>query len=262
MPQATQLTITPATKRFMPETTTDPMNDTAAMTPMQEFCDGIREETPLMFGVVPFGMVFGVLGVEAGLDPVVVFFMSSIIFGGASQVIFAQMASAGAGLFVIAGTVGVVNLRHALYSATMVEYLGRLPLGWKVLLSYLLTDEAFAISNNRMRNRPHSPHMHYHLLGTGLTLWVSWQIATVTGMIIGAAIPPELGLGFAIPLTFLSITAPLLRRRPHLAAFATAGGVAMLSQNLPWNIWVIVAAIAGIIAGAVTEKMVSAEGST
>ena len=78
-------------------------------------------------------------------------------------------------------------------------------------------------------------------------------------MIIGAAIPPELGLGFAIPLTFLSITAPLLRSRPHLAAFATAGGVAMISQNLPWNIWVIVAAIAGIIAGAVTEKWYSGE---
>ena len=97
----------------MPATPTDQMNDTAALTPMQEFRDGIREEAPLMLGVFPFGMVFGVLGVEAGLDPVVVFFMSSIIFGGASQVIFAQMASAGAGLFVIAGTVGVVNLRHA-----------------------------------------------------------------------------------------------------------------------------------------------------
>ena len=246
----------------MPPPPTDQMNDSAAMTPMREFRDGIREETPLMLGVVPFGMVFGVLGVEAGLDPVVVFFMSLIIFGGASQVIFAQMASAGAGLFVIAGTVGVVNLRHALYSATMVEYLGRLPLGWKMLLSYLLTDEAFVISNNRMRNRPHSPHMHYHLLGTGLTLWVSWQLATLCGIIIGAAIPPELGLGFAIPLTFVSITAPQLKHQPNLAAFVTAGVVAMVSQNLPWNIWVIVAAIAGIIAGAVAEKMASGERST
>ena len=160
----------------------------------------------------------------------------------------------------IAGTVGVVNLRHALYSATMVEYLGRLPLGWKVL-SYLLTDEAFVVSNNRMRNRPHSPYMHYHLLGTGLTLWVCWQIATVTGMIIGAAIPPELGLGFAIPLTFLSITAPQLRHRPQLAAFATAGGVAMLSQNLP--------GISGsssprlpVLLPVRDRKAVSAEGST
>lgn len=223
-----------------------------ALSRQREFLDGIRDESPLMLGVVPFGMVFGVLGVEAGLDPVAVFFMSSIIFGGASQVVFAQMASAGAGLFVIAGTVGVVNLRHMLYSATVVEYLGHLPLRWKVLLAYLLTDEAFVISNERMRTRPGGPYMHYHLLGAGLTLWISWQLATFAGIMIGAAIPPSLGLAFAIPLTFLAITVPQIKRLPNLIAFVTAGSVAMVAQNLPWNIWVIIAALAGIAAGAIT----------
>ena len=227
------------------------------LTPGHEFISGVRDEAPLMLGVVPFGMVFGVLGVEAGLDPIAVFFMSSIIFGGASQVVFAQMASAGASLFVIAGTVGVVNLRHMLYSATVVEYLSHRPMRWKILLSYLLTDEAFVISNERMRSRPKGPHMHYHLLGTGLTLWVSWQIATLVGILIGAAIPPSLGLSFAIPLTFLAITAPQIKHLPNLVAFTTAGTVAMLGQNLPWNIWVIIAALSGIIAGAVTAQITS-----
>lgn len=230
------------------------------LTPMREFLDGIRDEAPLMMGVVPFGMVFGVLGVEAGLDPVAVFFMSVIIFGGASQVIFAQMASAGAGLLVIAGTVGIVNMRHMLYSAKMVEYLGKLPLGWKIILSYLLTDEAFVISNERMQNRPKSPHMHYHLLGTGLTLWVSWQIATLAGILIGAAIPPALGLAFAIPLSFLAITTPQLKYLPNLAAFITAGVTALLAQNLPLSVWVIVAALAGIIAGAITDRVIARKG--
>ena len=76
-------------------------------TPAQEFWQGVRDEMPLMLGVVPFGMVFGVLGVEVGLDPLVVMAMSFVIFGGASQVIFAQMVAAGAGSLVIAGTVGI-----------------------------------------------------------------------------------------------------------------------------------------------------------
>jgi predicted branched-subunit amino acid permease len=226
-----------------------------ALTPAREFLDGMRDETPLILGVFPFGVVFGVLGVEAGMDPLAVFFMSSIVFGGASQIIFAQMASAGTGFFIIAGTVGVVNLRHVLYSATMVEYLSHLPLRWKVLLSYLLTDEAFVISNNRMQNRPRGAHMHYHLLGTGMTLWTSWQIATLAGIIIGAAIPPSLGLSFAIPLTFLAIAAPQIKYLPNLIAFATAGCVALLGQNLLWNTGVIVAAITGIIGGALAEKI-------
>ena len=65
-------------------------------TARDEFWDGVKDETPLMLGVFPFGMVFGVLGIEAGLEPLVVMAMSVIVFGGASQVVFAQMASAGA----------------------------------------------------------------------------------------------------------------------------------------------------------------------
>jgi len=221
----------------------------------EEFLTGIREEAPLLIGIFPFGMVFGVLGLEAGMDPLAVFFMSSIVFGGASQVIFAQMVSAGTSGIIIAGTVGIVNLRHALYSASMVQYLGHLNRGWRILLSYLLTDEAFFISLNRLETRPHGPYQHYHLLGTGLTLWTCWQVATGTGILIGAALPPSLGLGFAIPLTFMALLAPMIRHKPSVVALITAGSLSLLTQNLPWNTSVIIAALAGMIAGALTEDI-------
>ena len=206
-----------------------------------------------MLGVVPFGMIFGVLGVEAGIDPVAVFFMSSIVFGGASQVVFAQLAAAGAGGLVIASTVGIVNLRHALYSASMVKYLSGLGPGWKVLLSYLLTDEAFFVSLNRMQTRPPGPYMHYHLLGSGLTLWVSWQVATLAGILLGETIPAEWNLGFALPLTFLALLVPQIHSKPAAAAAAAAGATALLVQWLPWNLWVIAAAGAGMAAGYATD---------
>jgi len=211
------------------------------------------EEAPLLIGIFPFGMVFGVLGVGAGMDPLAVFFMSSIVFGGASQVIFAQMVTAGASGMVIAGTVGIVNLRHALYSASMVQYLSHLNRGWRILLSYLLTDEAFFISLNRLETRPHGPYQHYHLLGTGLTLWTCWQAATATGILIGATLPQSLGLGFAIPLTFMALLAPMVRQKPALAALITSGSVALMARDLPWNTGVIIAALAGMIAGAMAE---------
>lgn len=226
---------------------------TATPSRSDEFLTGVMEEAPLLIGIFPFGMVFGVLGVEAGMDPFAVFFMSSIVFGGASQVIFAQMAAAGASGIVIAGTVGIVNLRHALYSASMVQYIGHLSRGWRILLSYLLTDEAFFISLNRLETRPQGPYQHYHLLGTGLTLWTCWQVATGTGILIGAALPPSLSLGFAIPLTFMALLAPMTRHKPALVALITAGIVALLARNLPWNAGVIVAALAGMAAGALSE---------
>ena len=222
---------------------------------LAEFLTGAREETPLMLGVVPFGMIFGVLGVEAGLDPVAVFFMSSIVFGGASQVVFAQLAAAGAGGVVIASTVGVVNLRHMLYSAGMVKYLSGLGRGWKMLLAYLLTDEAFFVSLNRMETRPHGPNMHYHLLGSGLVLWVCWQAATLAGIMLGETIPPGWNLGFALPLTFLALIVPLIRSWASAAATATAGIAALLLQGLPWNLWVITAAGAGMAAGFGVDRL-------
>ncbi len=223
-------------------------------TPAQEFWHGVRDELPLMLGVVPFGMVFGVLGVEVGLDPIVVMAMSIIIFGGASQVIFAQMVAAGAGGLVIAGTVGIVNLRHTLYSATITQYLSGVPMRWRILIAYLLTDEAFFISLNRMQTKPPSPNMHFHMIGTGALLWVSWQVATAAGIGLGALIPPSLNLGFAIPLTFMAITVPLITSKPPFIALITGGAVAIMGQDLPWNSWVITAALSGMLAGYIAER--------
>lgn len=224
-------------------------------TPGQEFWQGVKDELPLMLGVVPFGMVFGVLGVEVGLDPIVVSAMSFIIFGGASQVIFAQMVSAGAGGFVIAGTIGIVNLRHALYSASLTQYLKDVPMRWRILIAYLLTDEGFFVSLNRIQSKPPSPNMYFHLIGTGGLLWVMWQLATLVGIGLGALIPPSLNLGFAIPLTFMAITVPLIKSIPPLVALTIGGLVAILGQDLPWNSWVIAAALTGMTAGYIAERV-------
>jgi 4-azaleucine resistance transporter AzlC len=222
--------------------------------PSEEFWQGVRDELPLMLGVVPFGMVFGVLGVEVGLDPIVVMAMSAIIFGGASQVVFAQLVSAGASGLVIGSTVAVINLRHVLYSATLTQYLQTVPMRWRILIAYLLTDEAFFISLSRMQTRPPSPNMYFHMIGAGLLLWSCWQCATAAGVGLGALIPEELNLEFSLPLTFMAITVPLIKSKPSLVALISGGGVAIMGQSLPWNSWVIAAAIIGMSAGYLTEK--------
>ena len=102
---------------------------------------------------------------------------------------------------------------------------------------------------DRLRNEPASPHQHYHLLGTGMTLWVCWQITTVTGVVFGATIPDSWSLSFAIPLTFIALVVPALRRRADLAACLTAALLAVIGQPLPWKSWIILAAVGGILAG-------------
>lgn len=228
--------------------------------PFEEFCSGLRDEAPLLLGAAPFGMIFGVLGIEAGLSPIAVIALSVILFAGAAQVVFVQMVSVGVAPWVITGTVGLINLRHMLYSATFITYINSLPMRWRIVVAYLLTDEAFFISLQRMQNKPYSPNMYFHLIGSGLLMWTCWQISTIGGIILGALIPPELNLGFAIPLTFMALILPQITSLPPLIAVAVGGSVAVLGQTLPWNIWVILAACCGMGAGYLTEQALGRKG--
>ena len=78
----------------------------------KEFFLGVTAMLPLLLGVVPFGLVFGVLGISSGLTETETILMSSIVFAGASQVVFAQLWAAGSAYFVIASSVALINLRH------------------------------------------------------------------------------------------------------------------------------------------------------
>ena len=225
-----------------------------ALPPRAQFLLGIKDQAPLMVGVMPFGLIFGALAVETGLTPLQIVAMSAITFGGAGQIVFLQLYASGANAFLISGTVSAVNIRHALYSASMAPYFAHLPWRWKIPLAYLLTDEAYAMSIRRFEMMPAQPARHYHLLGSGLLLWVMWQITTMLGIVVGAAIPPSLGLEFAIALTFMAILIPHLRLIPHLNACLTSGVVAVFAYPLPWKLSLICAGLAGMLVGFLSEK--------
>jgi predicted branched-subunit amino acid permease len=181
--------------------------------------------------------------------------MSSIVFGGASQVVFAQLWGAQVPGAVICSTVAVVNLRHALYSASVAEWLRGLSWRWKVLLAYLLTDEAYAAALVRFRDGPPGAHRHWFLFGTGLTLWSGWQLSTLGGVLIGAAIPASWSLDFSIALTFIALLVLAIHRRSEMCAALVAGVVAVLAQPLPHKLWILAAAAAGIAAGLASRKL-------
>jgi len=119
-----------------------------------------------------------------------------------------------------------------------------------LLLSYLLTDEAYAAAIGRLMDGPATPHRHWFLLGTGLTLWASWQLSALAGVLMGAAIPASWSLDFSLALTFTAIVVPALRKRSDVLAALVAASVALLAQGMPHKLWIIAAAVAGVAAGA------------
>jgi 4-azaleucine resistance transporter AzlC len=219
----------------------------------KNFWAGVRSEIPLMIGGFPFGMIYGALAVNVGLSASAAQLMSSLVFAGSAQFITTQLVHESAPGFVIVLTIAVINLRHMLYSASLAPYLASLSTPWKALLSYLLTDEAYAPTVIYYEKEGITPFSHFFLLGAGLALWIDWQISTALGVFLGAAIPASWSLDFALPLTFIAMVVPVLKNRPAIAAALSAGVVALFAHTLPYQLGLIVAALVGIIVGALLE---------
>lgn len=220
----------------------------------RNFWAGVRAEVPLLIGVFPFGLIYGALALHAGLSKFASQMMSSIVFAGSAQFITTQLVHEAAPGLVIVLTIAVVNLRHMLYSASLAPYLASLSTRWKTLLSYLLTDEAYAPTILRYEKEGLQPFSHWFLLGAGLALWSTWQVSTGLGIFLGAAIPDSWSLDFALPLTFIAMVVPVLKSRPAVAAALSAGLVALAAHSLPFQLGLILAALVGIAVGTFLES--------
>jgi len=226
------------------------------------FLQGVKAELPLLVGVAPFGMIYGVLAIQAGIIKIQAQAMSSIIFAGSSQIVFTQLVLESAPGLVIVVAVLVVNLRHALYSAWMAPYLQRLSRGWKLLLAYLLTDEAYVVSAIHYEKLGYAElhptfeqeFQHYYLFGAGLALWTTWQVSTAFGLFLGTVIPSSWSLDFTLALTFIALVVPNLRDRAGVITAVSAGVVAVLATNLPYKVGLVIAVVIGVVAGMLMEK--------
>ncbi|OHC64918.1 MAG: branched-chain amino acid ABC transporter permease [Rhodocyclales bacterium GWA2_65_19] len=227
------------------------------MNRLQAFSLGLRSVMPLLLGVAPFGVIYGVVALQSGIPPLAAMAMSSIVFAGSAQFLLAQLVGAGAPLLLTAGAVGLVNLRHALYSASVAPVLAHLPRRWKLLLAYLLTDEAYAAAiPHLLAAAPPSRSSagHWILFGSGFGLWAGWQVATLAGVLIGAQLPSNLGLDFALPLTFIAIVVPMVDSRALFVAALVAGAAAVALAALPYKVGLFIAALAGLVVGAALTR--------
>jgi len=245
-----------------------------------EFISGTQAELPILVGVIPFGMIYGALAISAGIPALQAQAMSAVVFAGSAQFVTAQLVHLGAPGLVIFLTVGVVNLRHALYSASLAPFVKHLSLRWKVLLAYLLTDEAYAVTvthyldglpaldaQSGVDEPPKRPgaappsaalkpadNRHFFFLGSGLALWTTWQLSTAAGILVGEIIPQSWSLDFTLALTFIALVVPNLKDSPAVAAALSAGVVAVLAASLPYKLGLFLAAMTGVSLGMLLEN--------
>jgi 4-azaleucine resistance transporter AzlC len=225
------------------------------MTRRAEFLAGLKDTFPLILGAMPFGIIFGALAINAGLSPAAAMGMSLFVFAGSAQFIGAGLVGQGAALGIIVLTTFVVNLRHALYSASLAPYMQHLPQRWLLPLGFWLTDETYAVVIRHYQRNDQSPYKHWYFFGSAVFMYINWNICTVIGIVAGQQLEglAELGLDFAMVVTFIGIVVPLIVNRPMLVCALTAGLAGIVTYNMPNRLGLIVAALVGITAGLLAE---------
>lgn len=225
------------------------------LTRLHEFLNGIKDTLPMVVGAFPFGLIFGVVGVNAGLSPLAVAGLSLFVFAGSAQFIGVGLVAQAVPLPFIVLTTFIVNLRHMLYAASLAPYIKHLDQKWLLPLAFWLTDETYAIVIRRYPQADSSPHKHWYHLGSSVIMYGHWQFATILGIVAGTQLEglTSLGLDFAMVVTFLGIVIPLIVNRPMLICAVAAGIVAVLTNDMPNKSGLMVAAFTGIAAGMSAE---------
>jgi len=226
-----------------------------ASTLKSAYWTGVRHGAPFLLVIVPFGLLFGVVGTEAGLNIAEVMGFSILVIAGAAQFTAVQLMVDEAPTVLVLATALAVNLRMAMYSASITPWIGAAPLWQRAVAAYFLVDQTYAVSQARFEARPGMtvPERLAYYFGSISPVCPMWYAATLAGAVMGQAIPPEFALDFAVPITFLAMIAPALRTLAHVAAAATSVAVALALAFLPYQAGVLVAAVAAMVVGAQLE---------
>ncbi|NIA25408.1 MAG: branched-chain amino acid ABC transporter permease [Gammaproteobacteria bacterium] len=218
---------------------------------------GARDIAPILVGVIPFGLIVGVTAVAIGLTAVQAVGLSVIVFAGAAQLAMIELLKTGSPTLVVIATALIINARFVMYSASLEPYFRDFSGPRRVVGAYLLTDQAFAFSINRYMDIEESPSSRFaYFLGAASTLWITWQLSTLAGALLGAGVPAAWSLDFTIPLVFVALLVPAVRDRADLIAALTAAALAIAAAGLPFNLGLLVAAVGGIAAGVIAERRI------
>lgn len=221
------------------------------------FWRGFRDGAPFLLVVGPFGLLFGVVGAEAGLNLAEVMGFSLLVIAGASQFSAVHLMTENAPVFVVLLTALAVNLRMAMYSASLAPHLGQVAFWKRGVMAYFLVDQVYALAIAAYDNQPAMP-LHQkvaYYAGVAAPVCLPWYLTTWLGATLGRAIPPEYALDFAVPITFLALITPMLRSAAHVAAATVSVVAALALAFIPYGLGLLIAAALAMVTGAQVELL-------
>jgi predicted branched-subunit amino acid permease len=213
-----------------------------------EFWRGVRASIAVIVASAPFGVLFGALAVQNGLDVWQAVAMSATIYGGASQMVGIELFDENVAPWVIVASIFAVNFRHTLYSAVIGRNLPHWSFLQKAIGFFFLVDPQFAESERKVERGETIGFAWY--MGMALPVYVSWLFVSWLGATFGRLLPDAhaFGIDFLLPIYFLGLVLDFRERvswLPVVLASAICSVLAFLVVGSPWH--VSAGAAAGIL---------------
>ncbi len=215
----------------------------------KHFLLGARAGLPVVLSFIPVGIAYGLMAVGGGYTAAEAVFMSLSVFAGAAQMMSTGMFAQGAGAAAIILATFVLNLRHIIMSTCVINRMKNVPLGQKLLCSFGITDETFAIFTTEDEERATVPFF----IGLALVSYLSWVAGSAIGAFASDFLPPILTASFGVAMyaMFVGLIMPDLRGNWSLALLVViAAGLNCLLSSFMEPSWATVSStIAAALAG-------------
>ena len=200
----------------------------AITTTKSAFRKGLADAAPFVLVIIPFASLFGILATEAGLNVFETLAFSVVVIAGAAQFTALQLMQ-----------------EHAPTAIVLAS----------ALAAYLTVDQSYVCAMAQYEKQPDMtiPQRMAYFFGCVTPIVPLWYLFTLVGAMVGAQIPESWALDFALPITFLAMIAPMFRTPAHVVAALVASVAGLLTAGVPYSLGLIIAGLAGMMAGAQTE---------
>lgn len=216
---------------------------------------GVRDSLPVLAGVVPFAIAIGAAVAASSMDDFAGWTGSFLVWAGSAHLAAVTLLGSGSSWLAALVTGLAINARFAVYSATLSPLFGGQPAWFRWTAPHFLVDQSFALALSRSPEERQDPawfRRYYLALAATITLF--WVPSIAVGVLAGPVIPESWPIEFAGPAALISLLAPGIRNQPALAAAVVGAVVCVALLPVAGSGAVILAAVVGIGAGALTER--------
>ena len=176
---------------------------------LKQYFDGVKKALPVILGFIPVGIAYAVMANDAGLTTIENVLMSVFVFAGASQIMAVGMIAQGASLITIVTATLILNLRHIIMSTCVMNKMKKVSLGKKLIASFGVTDESFAIFTTIEEKKC----TIWYFFGVITVSYSAWVTGTILGVIASDVLPEIVSnsLDIALYAMFIALIVPHLK---------------------------------------------------